>query len=153
MICRVTSHILSSRPPQPQQSSSTGLLLRSRYIIFKYWKWWFDCSCQVSGHFHPCDQIQQTLLCSQLIWRHPLFWSTLLSRLLAHLSLSWLSVSQWIFPFSPLLSLSPLCFTCDYYSRLSSILPLFLPPSLPSFSEYAHLRWSHHSQCLILWTC
>ena len=75
MICRVTSHILSSRPPQPQQSSSTGLLLRSRYIIFKYWKWWFDCSCQVSGHFHPCDQIQQTLLCSQLIWLYPLSWT------------------------------------------------------------------------------
>ena len=134
------------RPPSP------GLLLRPRYIIFKYRKWWLDCSCQVSGHSHPRDQIQQTL-CSHLTWRYPLFWSTLLAWLLLSLSLSWLSASQWIFPFSPLWSLSLLCFTCDCYSGLSSILPLFLPPFLPSFSEYARPRWSHHSQCLILRIC
>lgn len=75
MICRVTSHTISSRPPQAPTSPSTGLLLKSRHIIFKYWKWWFDCFCQVSGHFHPCDQIQKTLLCSQLIWLYPLSWT------------------------------------------------------------------------------
>ena len=75
------------------------------------------------------------------------------ARRLAFVSLSWLSESQQIFPSSPLLPLSPLCFTCDCYSGLSSILPLFLPPFLPSFSEYARPRWSHHSQCLILWIC
>ena len=112
-------------PPCP------GLLLRPRYIIFKYRKWWLDCSRQVSGHSHPRDQIQQTPLCSYLTWWYPLFWSTLLAWLLVSLSLSWLSASQWIFPFSPLLSLSPLCFTCDCYSELSSILPLLA--SIPSF--------------------
>lgn len=75
MICKVTSRAISSRPPQAPTTPSTGLLLRSRYTIFKCWKWWFDCSCQVSGHFHPCDQIQQTLLCSQLIWLYPLSWT------------------------------------------------------------------------------
>ena len=111
MICGVTSCPISSRPPQAPTSPCTGLLLRSRYIIFKYQKWWLDCSCQISGHFRPRGQIRQTPLCSRLTRRCPLFWSTLVawllslspdfpnlsgSFLLLHCCLCLLSVHMWL---------------------------------------------------------
>lgn len=37
-------------------------------IPFSIPRQWFKCSCLVSNHHRPCDQIQWTLLCSHLIW-------------------------------------------------------------------------------------
>lgn len=77
-------------------------------IPFSIPRQWFKCSCLVSNHHRPCDQIQWTLLCSHLIWLlnqfvHFHFRGTL-SWLFSHCSLPFHLNAFFLF-LSPLLSL------------------------------------------------
>lgn len=128
--------------PRPQQAPAQVCFLRSRYIIFKYQKWWLDCSCQISNSFQPRGQIRQTPLCSRLTRRCPA--PRPAQSLGFCLSLLTFRISADLSFFSTVASVSSL-FTCDCSQRLSSILPLFLPPSFLPFLNM--LGWSHHSQC------
>lgn len=121
----VTSCPISSRPPQAPTSPCTGLLLRSRYIIFKYQKWWLDCSCQISGHFRL----------GATTHRHPLFSShAAVSSFLSTL-VAWRSLLTFRIYGSFLLLHCCLCLLCSHvtvtqgsvlFSLSSCLLPSFL---------------------------